>query len=341
MAVVDVLRRQLGGGLQSGHGVLHAVVLFKTRLEALENVDRFLHSRLDHIHFLKAPRQRSVFFKNTAVFSERCCADAFELAGAERRFEQIRSVQCAARSRTRANQRVNFVNEQNAVGLVFKRLQNALQTLLKITPVFGTGQQGAHIKRINLRLSQNFRHIFLRDAPGQALSDCGLAHARLTHQQWVVFAAAAQDLNDTLNFIMPPNQRVNFSVFGKLVQVLGVLLEWRLLFVLFRTAFFVFSRAFAGLGRLGGVALFNAVGNKVNDVKSRHALLVEVIHRVRVFFTKNSDQHIRASDFFFAVAGRLHVHDGALNHALKTECGLRINIFSARDLRGVVFDEIA
>jgi len=43
---------------------------------------------------------------------------------------------------------------------------------------------------------------------------------------------------------------------------------------------------------------------------------------------------------FFAVAGGLHVHDGALNDALKTKRGLGIDFVSAGDLRRVVFDEV-
>ena len=34
------------------------------------------------------------------------------------------------------------------------------------------------------------------------------------------------------------------------------------------------------------------------------------------------------------------MHDGALDHALKSQCGLGINFLSAGNLRGVVFDEI-
>ena len=34
------------------------------------------------------------------------------------------------------------------------------------------------------------------------------------------------------------------------------------------------------------------------------------------------------------------MHDGALDHALKTKRGLGINFLSASHLRGVVFDEI-
>ena len=146
MPVVDVLGAQFGGRLQGSHGVLHAMVLFKARFQALENLNGFLHRGLDHINFLKAPRQGSVFFENAPVFGESGRADALELTRTERRLEQIRRIQRAARGSAGTDQGVDFVNEQDAIRLVFKRLENALETLLEITAVLGACQQGAHVQ---------------------------------------------------------------------------------------------------------------------------------------------------------------------------------------------------
>ena len=82
------------------------------------------------------------------------------------------------------------------------------------------------------------------------------------------------------------------------------------------------------------------MGNEINHVQTGHTLLVEVVHGMRVFFTKNGHQHIGAGHLFFAVAGGLHMHDGALDDALKTQRGLGVHIVIARHLRGVVLDEI-
>ncbi len=119
----------------------------------------------------------------------------------------------------------------------------------------------------------------MRDAPCQALGNGSFAHTGFTYQQGVVFAAAAENLYHTLDFKLTADQRVNLAFLGKLVQVLGVLLKRGLLFVLFAT-FFVLGSGFAGLGGLGRVALFDAVGNKIHDVKAGNTLLVQVIHGV-------------------------------------------------------------
>ena len=234
---------------------------------------------------------------------------------------------------------MDFVNKQDAVGLVLQRLQDALEALLEVTPVLGARQQGAHVERINLRLGQNFRHIFLRDAPGQTLGNRRLSYAGLAHQQRVVLAAAAQNLNNALDLVVAANQRVNLAFLGQLVEVDGVLLQWRSFLVLLAT-FFVLGSALAGLGGLGRVAFLDAVGNVIDHVQACDALLVQVVDGVGVFFAKNGDQHVGAGDFLLAAAGGLHMHDGALNHPLETQRGLRIHIVAAGDLGRVVFDEV-
>ena len=120
---------------------------------------------------------------------------------------------------------MNLVNEQHRVGLVFEVLQHAFQALLKVAAVFGTGQQRAHVERVNNGVGQHFGHVVLCDAPSQALGDGGFSHTGLANQQWIIFSAAAQNLDHALNFVFAPNQRINFAVACQLVQVLGELLN--------------------------------------------------------------------------------------------------------------------
>jgi hypothetical protein len=54
LTVVDELRRQLGCSLQRCIGIFDAVVFFKARLQALQNVHGLGHRRLDHIDLLEA-----------------------------------------------------------------------------------------------------------------------------------------------------------------------------------------------------------------------------------------------------------------------------------------------
>jgi hypothetical protein len=61
---------------------------------------------------------------------------------------------------------------------------------------------------------------------------------------------------------------------------------------------------------------------------------------VRILLAKDGYQHIRTGDFFLAVGCRLHVHDCALNHALETQCRLRVHFAGARHRRCIVVNEV-
>ena len=89
-----------------------------------------------------------------------------------------------------------------------------------------------------------------------------------------------------------------------------------------------------------GVVLLDAVGNEIDHIQARYALLVEVVHRVGVFLAKDSNQHIGTRDFFFAITSGLHMHDGALDHTLKTQSRLGVHLIGSGYLWRVVFDEV-
>ena len=180
----------------------------------------------------------------------------------------------------------------------------------------------------------------MRNAPGQALGNRGFSNPRLTHQQGVVFAAAAQNLDDPLYLVLATNQGIDLSILGHLVEVLGVLLQRRGFFIFLGRSFFALGSRLIGLAGLRRVILFDAVGDEIHHIQAGHALLVEVVDRVRIFLTEDGHQHVRAHHLFFAAARGLHVHDGALNHTLKSQGRLGIHVIRSRNLRRVVLDEM-
>ncbi len=340
MAVIDVLGRQLGRGSDRPRAVLDAVVLLEAGLESLEDLDRLLHRRLDDVDLLEATRQRVVLLEDAAVLVVGGGADALQLPGRQRRLQQVRRIQRAARGATRTDQRVDLVDEQHRIGVGLQLLEHRLQPLLEVAAVLGASQQRAHVQRVDDRLVEDLRHVVLDDAPGQALGDRGLADTGLAHQQRVVLAPAAQHLDHALDFRLATDQRIDLAVLGELIQVHRVLLERRLLLAALALLLFLL-----GAGRLGGLVAFlrrlgDAVADEVDDVQPRHALLVQVVHRVRVLLAEDRHQHVGAGHFLLAVAGALHVHDGALDHALEAERGLGIRLRVGRQDRRVVGDEV-
>ena len=225
VAVVDVARRQLGRRGERVGGVLHAVVLLEARLQPLQDLDRLVDRRLDHVDLLEAPRQRVVLLEDAAVLVVGGRADALQLAGGEHRLEQVGRVQRAARGRAGADHGVDLVDEQDRVRVVDQLLQHRLQALLEIAAVLRAGEQRAHVERVDRALREQVGHVALDDAPRQALGDRGLADAGLADQQRIVLAAAAQHLHHALELRVAADQRVDLAGERERVQVLGVVVE--------------------------------------------------------------------------------------------------------------------
>ena len=204
--------------------------------------------------FWKRRRQRMVLLEHAAEFRERGRADALQLAVRQGRLEQVRGVERAARGRTGADDRVDLVDEQDAVRRVLQLLQHGLQALLEVAAVLGAGQQRAHVQRIHDGILQDVGHVFLDDAPCQAFGDRGLADAGLAHQQRVVLAAAAQDLDHAVDFFLAADQRIDVAVGSRLVQVLRELVQRAFLGLAFDLRFFHAFRRLAGCRSAGPCA---------------------------------------------------------------------------------------
>ncbi|MNI32908.1 hypothetical protein D3C73_868340 [compost metagenome] len=85
----------------------------------------------------------------------------------------------------------------------------------------------------------------------------------------------------------------------------------------------------------------NAMRQEIDDIQARDALLLQVVHGVRVLFPENGHQHVRAGHRLLAGAARGYVHDCALDHALKAQRRLRVDLCAAWNHRGVFRNELA
>ncbi|MCY1532153.1 hypothetical protein D9M68_674060 [compost metagenome] len=80
---------------------------------------------------------------------------------------------------------------------------------------------------------------------------------------------------------------------------------------------------------------------EVDDIQPRHALLLQVVHGMRILFAENGYEHVRAGYRFLTGAARGYVHDRALDHALEAQRGLGVDFGAARNHGRVFRDELA
>ena len=83
--------------------------------------------------------------------------------------------------------------------------------------------------------------------------------------------------------------------------------------------------------------LGNSVRNIIHDIKAGDVLFVQEVDHMGFLLREYCDQHIGAGDLF--LAGTLDVQDGALDHPLKSQCGLGVNFAPGGQLGDVFFQE--
>ena len=306
-------------------------MLLVVQLQTAQDFHRVFDRRLIHVDLLEPANQRPVLFEVVAELLVRGGTDATQVARSQGRFQQVGCIHRAAAGCTRADHRVDLIDEQNSAGLILQLVHHGLQPLLKIAAIAGPGEQRPHVQREDRGLQQHFRHVALDDALGQTFGDRRLAHAGVTHIQRVVLRAAAQDLDRAFNFRVAADQRIDFSRHRLLVQVHAVIGQrvlaaavWLLLALLLRLVAFGGLRAAAGDRTLRRPArgLRDAMADEIDRIKTGHVLQLQEVDRVAFSFAEQGNQHVRTGNLI--AAGGLHVDRGALDDPL--EAGGRFRI---------------
>ena len=217
----------------------------------------------------------------------------------------------------------------------FQRFEQRLKTLLKVTAIFGTGQQRPQVQRVDHCFGKRIRHFAVNDTLGEPLGDGRLADTCLTNQQRVILAATHENLRNALDFRGTPNQRIDPALARHLIQIAGVGLQ-RIAGGSALCSFFIHGLLL--VTELLGITLNlgNAVRDEVDDVDTRNLLLLEEKHSLTFLLAENRDQNICSAHL--ALAGALYVEYRALQHALKAQrwLGLTLLILLRDQRRGGV-----
>ena len=184
-------------------------------LDAVQDLDGVGFVGRRNLHGLEAAFERPVLLDRLAVFGRRGGADALNLAARKRRLQDIGGVERTFR-RARAHQRVQFVDEDDGVLILHQLLHDGLQPLFELAAIFGAGDDQRKIQRQDALVGQERRHVAIGDLLRKAFHNGRLADARLADQHGIVLGAAAQDLDDALQFVIAADQRIERSVHGGL-----------------------------------------------------------------------------------------------------------------------------
>ena len=167
---------------------------------------------------LESPGQGRVFFDVLAIFIERRGADALNLAAREGGLEHVAGVD-GALGAAGADQRVQFVDEENHVLGAADFVHHRLDALLELAAIFGAGDHHRQIEHDDAAVVQNLRHGAGDDHLGEAFDDGGLADAGFAEQYGVVLLPAAEDLDDALDFVLTADDRIELAFAGQFGQI--------------------------------------------------------------------------------------------------------------------------
>ena len=167
---------------------------------------------------LESTLQRRVLLDVLAVLIESGCADALNFTTGQGWLEHVRRIDGAFCS-AGTNQGVQFIDEQNDVLGATHLVHHCLDALFKLSAVLGAGNHAGQVKHHQALVKQKIRDLLRQDALRKTFNDGSLADASFAQQHGVVLGATAENLNQTLNFRLTPDDRVKLAALGKLSEI--------------------------------------------------------------------------------------------------------------------------
>ena len=231
---------------------------------------------------------------------------------------------------------MDLVDKKNRVLLLLEAGEDAFEARLEIAPEFRPREQRAHIQRIDHRILErvgNFAPVNLQPQP---FGNCRFSDSRITDVDWIVLAAAAENVDRPLDLVVAADQRIDAALLRFCDQIHGKRFQRfypaaRFLFALFLFTILSLSRLFPRRD------LRNSMGYKVHDVKARDPLLFEQVDRIGIGLAEHRDQQIAAVDFL--LFRRLRVNHRPLQDAMEAQCLLRILFEALRKFRKLGSEE--
>ena len=144
---------------------------------------------IDH-HRLETAFQGLVFLKVFLVLVERGGTDGTQFATGKGGFQNVGGIH-GTFAGAGSYQCVNFVNKEDDTAIALHHLvDDALQSFLELSLIFGTGNQLSHVEGIDLFVFQILGHIATDDTAGKAFHDGSFTCTWLSDEYGVVFGAS-------------------------------------------------------------------------------------------------------------------------------------------------------
>ena len=120
---------------------------------------------------------------------------------------------------TGADDGVQLVDEQDDVLGAADFVHHRLDALLELAAVLRAGDHQREVERDDFLVAEQLRHVAGGDFLGEAFDDRGLADAGFADEHRIVLRAAAEHLNDALDFALAADHRIDLALLRELREV--------------------------------------------------------------------------------------------------------------------------
>ena len=201
----------------------HLVVVLITLLQSAQYAYCRHLVRLVNHHRLETALQSLVLLEILLVLVKSGGTYRAQFATRKSRFQNVRCVHSTL-SAAGTHQGVNLIDEEDYASVALCHLvDDALQSLLKLTFILRSCEQGTHVEAVELLVLKVLRHVTAHDTLCQSLHDGRLTRSRLSYEHRIVLCPSRENLQHASDLVVTSYHRVQFSGARILHQVLGIL----------------------------------------------------------------------------------------------------------------------
>ncbi len=194
------------------------MVLLIALAQTLKNQESLIGVRWLNHDGLEPTLQRRVLLDVLAVLIESGCANALNFTTGQGWLEHVGRVNRAFCS-AGTNQGVQFIDEEDDVLGATNFVHHGLDALFKLAAVLGAGNHAGQVKHHEALFKQQVWDLLRQDALRQTFNDGRLADASFAQQHWVVLGAAAENLNQSLDFMLTTDDWVKLAALGEFGEI--------------------------------------------------------------------------------------------------------------------------
>src|SRR5579862_174359 len=100
---------------------------------------------------------------------------------------------------------MQLVDEDDGILRLHQLLHDGLESLFELATVLGSGNDERKVESQNALIGEERWNFAVGDTLGQSFDDGRLAYARLANQHRIVLGAAAENLDNAINFAFAPD----------------------------------------------------------------------------------------------------------------------------------------